>query len=399
MDNTAMVNELAITAVNPTKKMTLTYIVSLSLIALLSLVVHVMLDKIIEEQSGTATLVNVSGQQRYLSQRTSLFALEYITSGSNEAKKEASAALALMRRNHDFLLAQYHFAQQADLASPFSEAMHALYFKPPNDVSKKIDQFSELVEKALASRQPINSNEQTDFNLEFLALAKFPLLASLNEVVKQYEIESIEKVSALRKAQQIVLFIIIFALVAEAVFIFRPMVSSVSRFSKRLQLEANYDHLTGLLNRRSFAIVVEKAAALSVRHQHNLSTVTFDIDHFKAVNDTYGHDVGDKAIQHISDLIKNNMRASDVVARFGGEEFVVLLPQTQQEDAVKLAEKIRLKIAQSPLSVADGILEITVSAGVSQFKDEDKTFENVLKRADTALYEAKNTGRNKVCEG
>lgn len=398
MTDKPVVNEPGITIVNPTKRMTLTYIISLSIIALMSIVVHVMLDKIIEEQSDTATVVNVSGQQRMLSQRISLFTLEYKSTGSNEAKENALEALALMHKNHDFLLAQYRDAQQAGLESPFSDAMTELYFSPPNDVNKKIDQYSDLIKEALDSPPALNINDKSDFNLEFLELAKNPLLFSLNEVVKQYEFESIQEVAELRYAQQIVFFIILFTLLAEAVFIFRPMVNRIGKFANHLQQEANYDHLTGLLNRRSFGILVGKALALSVRHQHSLSTITFDIDHFKSVNDTYGHDVGDKAIQHVSDLIKNNTRVSDSVARFGGEEFVILLPETKQEDAVKLAEKIRLKIEESPLSIEKGVLEITVSAGVSQRQAEDKTFDDVLKRADTALYDAKNTGRNKVCE-
>jgi diguanylate cyclase (GGDEF)-like protein len=112
---------------------------------------------------------------------------------------------------------------------------------------------------------------------------------------------------------------------------------------------------------------------------------------------TYGHDVGDKAIQHISNLIKDSTRDSDCVARFGGEEFVVMLPQTSPECALMLAETIRQKIENSPLEIKQLILDITVSGGVSEYKVGEQGLDAILKRSDVAMYQAKGEGRNKIC--
>jgi diguanylate cyclase (GGDEF)-like protein len=379
--------------------MTMTYVISLSIIAGLSILVHFMLDNIIEQQTDTATIVNVSGQQRMLSQRVSLFAMEYLSTGESHSKEHANQALALLQKNHQFLLSKYHHAQQNNLDTPFSEAISAIYFSAPHNVDNKIIEFTELVTLALANPPPLNTKAMSEVNLRFLELAKEPLLFSLNRVVEQYETESIQKVNELRLAQQVVFFIIIFTILAEAIFIFRPMVNKVSKFAEHLQQEANYDHLTGLLNRRSFSLLVDKALALSKRHKYALSVITFDIDYFKSINDTYGHDVGDKAIQHISNILKSTTRLSDCVARFGGEEFVVLLPQTEQKEALKLADKIREKINSSPLNLDKLIIEINVSGGVSQYLTQDNTADDMLKRADKGLYQAKNSGRNKIIQG
>ena len=373
---------------NPTKSMTLTYVVSLSIIAILSILVHFMLDRIINEQSDSASIVNISGKQRMLSQRVSLFTMEYLSTGHSKSQQEAQQALNQINHNHQFLL-NYHTN---------SEDLRQLYYHPPHEVNDKLATFSQLITEALNTKLPDVVEETSDKNLQFLELAKHSLLNSLDTVVAQHETDSIQKVEELRFAQQMVSVIIILTLLIEALFIFRPMVSKVSRFAERLQKEANHDPLTGLLNRRSFSLLLDKALALSRRHNHKLSLVTFDIDHFKSVNDNYGHDVGDKTLQHISSIIKSNTRVSDSVARFGGEEFVMLLPQTKQQDAFYLANKIREKIENSPLSLDGIILEITVSAGVSEFQTLDEGMEDALKRSDDSLYQAKSTGRNKVCQ-
>lgn len=382
---------------DPTRRMTVTYIVSLSIIAFLSILVHFMLDKIIEEQSHSATIINISGQQRMLSQRVSLFTMEYLSSGNADSKQDAKSALEVMINNHRFLLSGHNRAVQQSKESPLSPVMNDLYFSLDRGVDQEISRFIKLVNQALEQEQSRPNSNRLSTDFEFWQLARDALLNNLNEIVKQYETESLQKIEDLRYAQKIVLLIIILTILIEAVFIFRPMVRKVTSFADRLQKEANHDHLTGLLNRRSFAILIEKTWALSKRHGHPLCLISFDIDHFKSVNDDYGHDVGDKAIQHISNVIRQSTRMSDSVARFGGEEFMVMLPHTSKQDASKLADKIREKIEQSPLHLKQLILEITVSGGVSECENTDGNIEEALKRSDDALYQAKNAGRNKIC--
>lgn len=369
--------------------MTLTYVVSLSIIALLSVLVHFILDKIIQEQSDSATIVNISGQQRMLSQRISLFTMEYLAASHQDSKEEAQKALSKLNSNHDLLTAKYLISGE----------IHDLYFSPPHNLDTQVKEFTKLINQALDTDLATIEDKLDDIKLQFFEMAKAPLLESLDYVVHKYEDESIKKVTKLRVAQQIVSVIILLTVLLEALFIFRPMVNKVKSFADNLQQEANYDHLTGLLNRRSFSILIDKAMALSKRHQYELGVLSFDIDHFKSINDTYGHDVGDKVIRHVSNILKSNTRASDCAARFGGEEFVILLPQTKQQDCFNLANKIRDIIEKTPLTLNGLIIEITASAGVSGYRKDDNNADDMLKRADDGMYQAKSAGRNQVFYG
>ncbi|MEP0354168.1 diguanylate cyclase [Paraglaciecola sp.] len=381
--------DIAMPVSNPTKSMTFNYMVSLSIIALLSIFVHFMLDKIIYAQSDSAKIVNLSGQQRMLSQRASLFTMEYLSTGHQESKEEAKKALNKLNNNHYTLTTQHLISQE----------IRDLYFSQPHDTDNQVREFTHLISQALETPSKHIEEKLVQVNLAFMEMAKNQFLKNLDLIVHQYENESVERINKLRLAQQIVSVIILLTLLLEALFIFRPMVNKVRGFADNLQQEANYDHLTGLLNRRSFTILIDQALALSKRHHYELGVLSFDIDHFKSINDTYGHDVGDKVIKHISSILKSHTRASDCAARFGGEEFVILLPQTKQEDCFNLANKIRETIEKTPLTLNGLIIEITASGGVSGYRKDDNNAGDMLKRADEGMYQAKSEGRNQVFYG
>jgi len=378
---------------NTKRNLTLTYVLSLSIIASLSIIVHFMLDRIIVEQNDTATVVNISGQQRMLSQRISLLALEHLNTGSPEYKAEAKENLLIMQKNHQFLLKKHFESLENNQASPLSERMENLYFGVPHNVDGKLKQFTLLINNSLKLNRDVSQIKDT----RFWRLAKTSLLDAFNLIVKQYEDESLAKVNELRVAQHIVVVIILLTILVEALFIFRPMVSKIIHFAERLQKDANSDHLTGLFNRRAFAILAKNSVADSVRYKNPLTLLIFDIDHFKSINDNYGHDLGDKALQHISIIIKDSVRESDTVARFGGEEFVVLLPRTSEVNARVLAEKVRSNIENLPLRLEKTLITMTASCGFSQFSLTEKNVGATLKRADEGLYQAKKQGRNRVC--
>lgn len=161
---------------------------------------------------------------------------------------------------------------------------------------------------------------------------------------------------------------------------------------------AIYDTLTHLYNRRHLDQVLEVELGNSILKKQPLSIIMVDIDHFKAVNDRYGHDEGDRALIHVASLLKESLREHDIVARFGGEEFIVMLPKTIMKNAVVIAERIRRSIEATPLSGTDGKVNLTVSLGIAAIPaiwTESK--EELIKCADKALYEAKDKGRNRVC--
>ena len=165
----------------------------------------------------------------------------------------------------------------------------------------------------------------------------------------------------------------------------------------RLQELSVYDPLTKMYNRRNFMKRFSEEFERVKRFKFNLSFLMIDIDYFKKVNDTYGHLVGDAVLKKVSQLIKINLREIDFVARMGGEEFAVILPQTDQSEASKIAERIRLKVFDEGIKVFDESFNISISLGISSFPKDTENKDILMEFADKALYNAKNSGRNKIC--
>lgn len=216
---------------------------------------------------------------------------------------------------------------------------------------------------------------------------------------QQHEVGNNQKSEELRSSQQLILIIIILSVLSNGLFIVRKLsVKSTQKTQKPLQ-EANHDYLTNLLNRRSFNLLAQQSVAISKRYNSNLSEVSFDIDHFKSINEQYGQKLGDLVIQNVATTIKENCRDSDSVFRFDGDAFLMLLPQTSVSQAIKLADKIRNKIASAPTFSDKLIIEITASGGVAQWLKQEINIESALKRADKALEKAKEQGRDSIIEG
>ena len=166
--------------------------------------------------------------------------------------------------------------------------------------------------------------------------------------------------------------------------------------TRELERLAATDPLTGAFNRRRFLEVGNAELRRSKRYKHTFSVLMLDIDHFKAVNDTYGHGIGDTALKETVTAIQDAMREQDTLGRLGGEEFAVIVPETDTEDAAAVAERIRGSIAQIVIDTPDEPLSFTVSIGVSECDDDDDSVDDALTRADNALYDAKEQGRNRV---
>lgn len=168
---------------------------------------------------------------------------------------------------------------------------------------------------------------------------------------------------------------------------------TLDRYQLRLERMATTDRLTGLLNRHAFEIMMVQTLADARRARQSLSAILFDIDHFKALNDRLGHLAGDRMIEHVSGLIRAGLCESDLACRWGGEEFLLVLHDCSEADALVLADTIRRRIADCPLSTIGEALAVTVSAGITTWRAED-TPETIVERADQALYAAKHAGRN-----
>lgn len=166
--------------------------------------------------------------------------------------------------------------------------------------------------------------------------------------------------------------------------------------AKNLKHYASTDPLTGLMNRRSYFKACDKEIKSATHYKTKLSFLTIDIDKFKNINDTYGHPFGDEVIRSLGALLIENSRSSDYIARIGGEEFSILMPETDVDAAYHLADRLRINIAKHKIIYENKVVQITVSMGLSHLLEGDKDIETIVKRSDNALYEAKENGRNQV---
>ncbi|MEW6615290.1 MAG: GGDEF domain-containing protein [Thermodesulfobacteriota bacterium] len=157
------------------------------------------------------------------------------------------------------------------------------------------------------------------------------------------------------------------------------------------------DSLTGLYNRRHFYKLAEDESHRAYRYQHPLSVIMLDIDYFKQINDTFGHTVGDEVLQRVAECCRQQLRKVDVLGRYGGDEFVMLLPESNLTAACQAAERLRTTIAQVTLNTTKGTAKVTASLGVAAMDTENLTLETLLIHADQALLVAKQNGRNRVC--
>jgi diguanylate cyclase (GGDEF)-like protein len=164
---------------------------------------------------------------------------------------------------------------------------------------------------------------------------------------------------------------------------------------ERLRIEATHDSLTGLLNRAAFLDGFSKEIVRARRYQTPLALIMADIDHFKSINDRHGHPIGDAVLRETARRLRASIRASDVIGRYGGEEFVIAAPDCDMRNAIALAERFRTCICSLPITVAEDEVEVTMSLGVAATCDMDEA-DRLIKIADEALYRAKHAGRNKV---
>ncbi|MFC1536650.1 GGDEF domain-containing protein [Pseudomonadota bacterium] len=215
------------------------------------------------------------------------------------------------------------------------------------------------------------------------------LLDTENELEDSLKVTLIA--TAIATTLGLILFVLFFRLVG-------GIESELSKHQKALRQIATNDGLTGVYNRRSFDTIVDKEVERARRYERDLSLMIIDIDHFKQINDTFGHVAGDAVLKALAEKLSEQLRSNDHLARYGGEEFVIILPETPLEMAQLLAERVRKSAGEHEYQVGNNqTSHLTLSIGVSSFPEQASTVEELTFRADSALYEAKETGRNRVC--
>lgn len=365
--------------------LTIGYIFALSMIAVLSMSAHVILDKVLSVQSTSATIINISGRQRMLSQRIAMLACHYSINPNIHNKESLSEAISLMEKSH---LALTKGDKNLGLPSAIPPKAYEIYYGKEYNIDKEVKDY------LVSAKQFLIEPQNKEILVYIIDKAHDSLLVGLDKIVKEYELESIEQVGMITFTQRIVLLIIIATLFAEALFIFRPIIKKVKYFAISLYELASHDYLTKFANRRLTLEVLERFILRDKIGKKPISIMMIDIDFFKKINDTYGHKVGDAVIVGVSKLISSGVRPMDTCGRWGGEEFLVILPETNLEDATIVAQRILSSIEQDEIKIDEHEIKTTVSIGLATYKNEELVTD-FIERADLALYEAKNSGRNR----
>ncbi|UTW04028.1 diguanylate cyclase [Amphritea atlantica] len=394
------------------------YLLGVLIIAVLSTAAYYTLLSSLSDSESTAYIVNLSGRQRMLSQHIALDAhriYDAMLAGSPASDELTSQ----MRRNiHDMEAANHKLSSgllsenwTVDLSTPCRE----IYFGRMN-LYARVDTYLNLAAMLLSSSR----HKDAQLYFEQINNSSEQLLTDLNTAVNQYQLEGEQRLNRLENLELLVWITTLIALLLEIVFIFRPMLSIVYASlkaqtealesleeiveSRTLKLEisnkklkdiATHDPLTKLRNRLTLESDIESLIGLSKTHQIHFALCMIDIDHFKHVNDSYGHQAGDYILQELALLLKQETREYDHIYRAGGEEFVLVLNRIDFKEATDKLERIRLAIQQNTFIYGDNIIPLTISAGIyhsNQFVLSK--VHDIFRIADTALYAAKHAGRN-----
>lgn len=398
------------------------YIVALSLIAILSTVAFYTLLTAIKSTNSTAYIVNISGKQRMLSQHIALdvHRIDELLSRENSSSygyqliKAAliSHAKEMLKANE--ILSTGYLPNQKTIT--LSSAMKDIYFGDMQ-LASRVEQYAKnallLVE---------NGGNNKDKLKEFIDKHSESILIDLNKAVSQYQIEGEEQLGYIQKLEAIVWILTVITLLLEVIFIFQPMAREIATLSsinqktlenleatvelRTLHLEnannklkhlASHDPLTGLRNRLELEKYIEDAIYQHKQHGAPYAIMMFDIDFFKLVNDTYGHEIGDNVLIELAKVLNNSIRENDKVFRAGGEEFVVLLNRITLEDSINVTHKIMKEVENKIFEVDGDRFSKTISCGLyhsSLFEVE--SVKNTLGLIDQALYHSKKTGRNRL---
>lgn len=398
------------------------YVFALSIIAILSTLAYYMLNLALADSQSVAYIVNISGKQRMLSQH---IALDVYKIHQRHKDARPNEILKIQKRLQE--LSQEMLSANTMLSTgkldqktqiKLSHEIHVMYFGDMN-IAKRVAMYANNAKEFASAKQPENAQQLIDF---FDAESE-GLLRDLNVIVAQYQKEGETNLSKIQHLESIIYIVTIMTLLVEIIFIFQPLVRNLMEISKenevylndlehqvqlrtlhlehsneRLSKLAGHDPMTGLLNRLSLETDMNKLIHYYDQNNSPFAALIFDIDWFKDVNDTYGHDAGDFVLCEFANLLKEHFRQEDRIYRAGGEEFVALLGRINVEEALLVAQKIRQTVQDHIFKKENFAIQKTISIGVyhSSIDSDAKTYKNIYKLADIALYKAKENGRNRV---
>ncbi|MBB1420794.1 diguanylate cyclase [Pseudoalteromonas sp. SG43-7] len=316
-----------------------------------------------------------------------------IVNKNNDLIHKPTVLSNLAQRNQslgNYKLAADYFEQALAIFSSESQLIKRLENYPP-----MIENYQSLGNYQRALELMIEYKELDDESTSLAAKEKFDQsqaaydIASKEKSLIEAKLAQTSNENAILRLYGIIAFSLLIILF---IYIAYRLKHSAYLQVKELALR---DQLTGLFNRRALHDIFELEMSRVNRNKKTFSIILLDIDHFKVLNDTYGHDYGDIVLQKVASALQDSIRSMDKVARWGGEEFLVFLPETNKEQASHLAEKLRLAVSNIELTYQDKLLQVTVSLGVCEYNQQGE-YKDMVKQADLGLYKAKETGRNKV---
>lgn len=385
------------------RQITKTYIVALTVSALICVAGFLSLRALNEGVESAPKVMSVAARQSMLSQRVAMLA-ERLLSAANA--KERTLARDELVKARNLILLSHSGLTTGDpgmgLSAELSDDVRALYFAEPWNIDQKIHTFVGLIDRLAVEIDVDRTAAEKAFS-SLSSMASGDLLVALNLATAQYERETQQALSRATHGRALWALAFLAVLVLQGVFVFRPLARNVEkRTADLLDAKAKVEHaslhdmLTNLPNRRQCADELERAIASARRNDRRVAILHIDLDKFKAINDTFGHAVGDAVLVTAARRFERSIRRGDTIARLGGDEFVIIAPiEAEPTEAARIATRILKKMAR-PIQCGSNTVTTAASIGISIFPDDETDPEQLLINADIALYRAKEEGRGRV---
>ena len=372
------------------------YLGVLAFIALLIAASVLAIDHIAAEESLMIELDDTGSRQQLLSERIMHLTLEYAATRETESRDEIKGlierSLQSFNKTHQLLIrGQLENGHVVE----FSEKIDDIFFGPPVFLDEKARIFIFNTREVLL--RDWTPGLISSFYFEELRHATLSDLHSSLEILgAQYSLNGRDRIVRLRAIVASLLGGIIIVLFGVGFFVFKPLFQRITDQEQELKRLAYIDSLTNCHNRRSFLTNAGIEFERSRRYHHGFSILYLDIDYFKKINDSFGHTVGDLAIKQLTEIFLDSIRESDILGRLGGDEFGIVLQESNLEKATIIAEKLRANVEKYVCSGELSDVSLSISVGVASSIPGDDSAYDILKRADSNMYKSKRAGRNAV---